>query len=60
MDPAAGGCDAVIHPNAPEAARSFSLPLDAFSPPLPEGQYTVRVRVRDARACGTPLSFVVE
>lgn len=45
-------------PLAPGASRAFSLSLGAFSPPLPKGRYTVRLR--DERAHGTPLSFTVE
>ncbi|APR77284.1 Hypothetical protein A7982_02631 [Minicystis rosea] len=43
---------------APGATRSFSLPLDAHSPPLPKGRYTVWLR--DGRAYGTPFPFAVE
>jgi hypothetical protein len=43
---------------APGATRTFTISLDAFSPPLPKGHYNVRLR--DPRAYGMPLSFVVE
>ena len=43
---------------APGAKRTFTLSLDAFSPPLSPGHYTVRVR--DERVHGTPLAFVIE
>jgi hypothetical protein len=43
---------------APGATRTFSLTLDAFSPPLPRGHYTVRLH--DPRVPGAPFAFVVE
>jgi hypothetical protein len=43
---------------APGATRTFTLTLQAFSPPLAPGRYSARLR--DERVHGAPFVFVIE